>query len=145
MTEINQSLEGLPIGEFAFPGPLRDKLVAAILSGEKTATASLEIEYRAAGEDPHDQLHRREVVVNSEGTPVCIIENTAVELSEFGAIDDAFAQAEGEGFTTAAQWATAHREFWESEEFREETNRPSFTVTSSTVVVCVRFKVVQVL
>ncbi|WP_221411619.1 hypothetical protein [Arthrobacter crusticola] len=28
-----------PIAEFAFPGPLRDKLVAAILSGVKTLDA----------------------------------------------------------------------------------------------------------
>lgn len=33
--------DDLPISEYAFPGPLRDQLVAAILAGEKTATAVL--------------------------------------------------------------------------------------------------------
>ncbi|HEX5993959.1 MAG TPA: hypothetical protein VFY84_02325 [Jiangellales bacterium] len=31
----------LPTFEFAFPGPLRDKLVAAVLDGTKTATTGL--------------------------------------------------------------------------------------------------------
>ena len=35
------SLEDLPLAEFAFPGPLRDQLVAAILSGAKTTTTGL--------------------------------------------------------------------------------------------------------
>ena len=31
----------LSVGEFAFPGPLRDQLVAAILDGAKTTTTAL--------------------------------------------------------------------------------------------------------
>jgi uncharacterized protein YhfF len=37
--------EGLEPAEFAFPGPLRDKLVTAILAGRKTSTSSLLAEY----------------------------------------------------------------------------------------------------
>jgi uncharacterized protein YhfF len=33
--------DDLPVAEFAFPGPLRDQLVAAILAGEKTTTTGL--------------------------------------------------------------------------------------------------------
>ena len=36
----NISLESLEEGHYGSPGPLRDKLVAAILSGEKTGTSS---------------------------------------------------------------------------------------------------------
>ena len=35
---------------FAFPGPLRDKLVAAVLAGKKTATTGLAIEWEVEGE-----------------------------------------------------------------------------------------------
>ena len=35
------SADDLPVVEFAFPGPLRDQLVAAILAGEKTTTTGL--------------------------------------------------------------------------------------------------------
>lgn len=42
---------GLPVCHFGFPGPQRDKLVAAVLRGEKTATASLRLEYEPEGPD----------------------------------------------------------------------------------------------
>jgi hypothetical protein len=31
---VTTDIESLPVAEFAFPGPLRDSLVAAILAGE---------------------------------------------------------------------------------------------------------------
>ena len=40
---------------FAFPGPLRDKLVAAVLSGKKTATTGLAIEGDADLSLAHDE------------------------------------------------------------------------------------------
>ena len=41
--------EDLPIAEFAFPGPLRDQLVAAILDGTKTTTTGLVADYEHEG------------------------------------------------------------------------------------------------
>lgn len=41
----------MPVAEFAFPGPLRDQLVAAILSGTKTTTSAL-----LAGYGPDEPL-----------------------------------------------------------------------------------------
>lgn len=38
-------LASLPKAEFAFPGPLRDQLVAAILDGSKTSTTGLVADY----------------------------------------------------------------------------------------------------
>ena len=51
MSELPRVIDGLPVSEFGFPGQLRDKLVAAVLRGEKTATASLRAEYAPEGED----------------------------------------------------------------------------------------------
>ncbi len=41
----------LPSFELAYPGPLRDQLVAAVLSGAKTSTSSLLAEF-SAEDDP---------------------------------------------------------------------------------------------
>lgn len=41
----------LPVCEFAFPGPLRDQLVAAVLDGSKTSTTATLIEYAIEQED----------------------------------------------------------------------------------------------
>ena len=40
----------LPKAEFAFPGPLRDRLVAAVLAGEKTTTTGTVADYEHEGE-----------------------------------------------------------------------------------------------
>src|SRR5439155_16515640 len=60
------TFDGMRIAEFAFPGPLRDGLVAAILRGDKTATAGLAAEYEEDGE-PVPEPGELQVVVDSEG------------------------------------------------------------------------------
>jgi hypothetical protein len=55
--------EGLPIAEFGFPGPLRDKPVAAVLRGDKTASAGLLEEFRREGL-PIVEAGTRELVVD---------------------------------------------------------------------------------
>lgn len=63
------NLGQLPEGHFGAPGPMRDRLVAAILSGEKTGTSSLVYEYEANNE-PLPAVGDREAVLDSEGKPV---------------------------------------------------------------------------
>ncbi|MDV8076788.1 ASCH domain-containing protein [Rhodococcus sp. IEGM 1370] len=67
----------LPIVEFAYPGPLRDRLVAAVLSGEKTSTASLLIQYT---EEELPRVGERGAVVDSAGVVVGVIETTGVDI-----------------------------------------------------------------
>jgi hypothetical protein len=38
-------LDDFPPTEFAFPGPLRDQVVAAVLAGTKTSTSALALGY----------------------------------------------------------------------------------------------------
>jgi uncharacterized protein YhfF len=58
----------LSVGEFAFPGPLRDQLVAAILDGAKTTTTGLLEDYEREGE-PLPRPGDREVAVVGEADP----------------------------------------------------------------------------
>ncbi len=71
----SRTMLGLPIAEFAFPGPLRDRLVELVLTGEKTATAGLVADFVVDG-DPIPRAGDRFVVVDSDGRPVAIIETT---------------------------------------------------------------------
>ncbi|MBO8200641.1 ASCH domain-containing protein [Streptomyces smyrnaeus] len=132
-------LSALPREEFAFPGPLRDRLVAAILAGRKTATTGLLRAYEAADE-PLPEVGRRAVVVDSDERPVALIEVTAVRVVGLGDVDTAHALAEGEGHGTLAEWRAAHERFWHGKEMRRELNDPSFTVDESTPVVLERFR-----
>jgi uncharacterized protein YhfF len=135
---------GMAAWGFAFPGPLRDRLTALALDGTKTATASLAVDFVVEGA----MLPRagdREVMLDSNGLPVAIVEITGVELSTIGLVGDEFARAEGEGFADAADWRTAHEGFWNSSiaDLRAGLKDPSFELTESTVVVCEWFRVVE--
>jgi uncharacterized protein YhfF len=134
-------LASLPTAEFAFPGPLRDTLVTAILDGRKIATTSLATEYELAGE-PLPQVGKRSAVVDSTGRPVAVIEVTSVKVVPLGAVDLAHAVDEGEGHTTVEQWRTAHEDFWHGSDMRSALGDAAFTVDDTTLVVLERFRVV---
>jgi uncharacterized protein YhfF len=131
--------EDLPVMEFAFPGPLRDQLVAAVLDGSKTTTTSLLTEYERAGEPP-PAPGRRHAVADSAGHLVAVIETTAVRVLRLGEVDLDHALGEGEGFTTVAEWRTGHEQFWHSPEMRAELGDPGFTVSDDTLVVAETFR-----
>jgi len=136
------SADDLPVAEFASPGPLRDQLVAAILAGEKTTTTGLVADYEHENE-PLPVPGLREVVVDSAGRPVAVIETTAVRVIRLGDVDLAHALGEGEGFTSVAGWRAGHEQFWHSEQMREALGDPAFTVDDDTLVVAVTFRLVN--
>ena len=134
--------EELPTAEFAFPGPLRDRLVAAILAGDKTTTTSLAAGYEIDGE-PLPRPGERAAVLDSAGRRVAVIETTAVRVLRLADVDLAHALAEGEGDTSVAQWRAGHERFWHSAEVREEMGDPRFTVNDDTLVVAQAFRLVE--
>jgi uncharacterized protein YhfF len=132
----------LPAAEFGFPGPLRERLVAAILAGEKTATASLALEYELEGERL-PRVGDRSALVDSSGRRLAVLETTEVRLLRPDEVDAVFARDEGEGFESAADWREAHRRFWESGPYRAAVGRPDLVLTDDLVVVAERFRVVE--
>jgi uncharacterized protein YhfF len=136
------SEEALPVAEFAFPGPLRDQLVAAILRGSKTTTTALLAGYEGAGE-PLPRRGLRQAVVDSSGRRVAIIETTAVRVIRLGDIDLAHALGEGEGYSSVAEWRAGHELFWHSAEVRSELGDPDFAVNDETLVVAETFSLVE--
>jgi uncharacterized protein (TIGR03083 family) len=134
--------DDLPRSEFAFPGPLRDRLVAAILSGAKTSTTGLWLDYQIGGEElalPGELS----VVIDSQGEPVAVIETTSAVKCRVGDIDLRHAIDEGEGYESVAQWREGHERFWHSAQMREALGDPGFTVDDDTIAVAERFRVVE--
>lgn len=135
------SYSALPVCEFAFPGPLRDQLVAAVLDGSKTSTTATRIEYRIE-QEALPVVGLQEVVIDSAGNPVAVIEMTEVRIARLADVDLQHAIDEGEGFTTVAQWRAGHEDFWHSADMRHAMGDPQFTVDDNTEVVLQRFTVV---
>jgi uncharacterized protein YhfF len=135
-------LDDLPRAEFGFPGPLRDRLVASILSGAKTSTSGLVLEYERANE-PLPSVGQLLAVVDSAGRPVAVIELSEVRVVRLADVDLQHALDEGEGDETVAQWRAGHEDFWHSSEVRAELGDPGFTVNDDTLVLAQRFRLVH--
>lgn len=132
----------LPPYELAFPGPLRDRLVGAVLSGAKTATTGLLAAYEAEGE-ALPEAGDRAALLDSRGRRVAVIEITAVRVLPLREIDLRHAVDEGEGHETVAGWREGHEAFWHGEAMREVLGDPGFTVDDDALVVAERFRVVE--
>lgn len=132
----------LPTAEFAFPGALRDRLVAAILTGAKTTTSCLRLEYDLDAE-PLPTPGTRSVVIDSEARPVAVIELTDIRTVPLADIDLQHALDEGEGFPTLAAWRQDHEAYWHSPQYRDAIANPTFIVEDTTLVVAQRFRLVE--
>ncbi|MGV0327908.1 ASCH domain-containing protein [Corynebacterium guaraldiae] len=128
----------LPRGEFAFPGPLRDALVIAILDGVKTTTTSLLAEY-PYGYRPQEDVGNLEAVLDSHDNVVCVIRTTEVQVRRLADVSDEHAIAEGEGYADASDWRAGHEQFWRSPEFVEYIGE--LEIDDDTQVVCQRFTI----
>ncbi|MET9650295.1 ASCH domain-containing protein [Streptomyces sp. NPDC006460] len=126
----------------AFPGPLRDRLVAAVLSGEKVSTTGLLAEWTVEDEEL-PEVGERSALVDSDGREVAVVEVTEVRVLPLGEVDLRHAVDEGEGYSSVAAWREAHERFWHSDEMREGLGDPGFTVDDATLLVAERFRVVE--
>ena len=109
---------------------LRRQLVAAVLAGEKTATAGLWSEYEAESE-ALPSAGDRFVLHDYDDAPVAVVEVTEARLVPAGEIDVEFARDEGEGFESVDDWHLAHEQFFEQ------------AITPETKIVALRFRVVE--
>lgn len=138
---VDAQWPGARLGLYAFAGPQRDALLAAILNGAKTATSSL-----GAGYGPDDALPRvgeREVLISSSGVPVGVAETIDVRVVPLGEVDLDHVVAEGEGFRSVDEWRAAHERFWASDEVRAEIDDPTFDLDDRAPVVLQRLRLVE--
>jgi uncharacterized protein YhfF len=111
---------------------LRRKLVAAVLRGEKIATASLREEYEPDTLEQLPQPGESLVLLGPDDEPLGVVMTTDVRVLRIGDVDIQFAHDEGEGFKTVGQWRSAHERFWADHK-----------ITDDTLVVCERFRLVE--
>ncbi len=109
-------------------------LGAQACSGTKTATASLLWEYEADDEElPQPGDHS--IITDWDGSPLCIIVTTAVEIVPFNQVDAAHAAAEGDDDPSLARWREIH---WRA--FGRTCERIGRPPAEDMAVVCERFR-----
>ena len=132
----------LPTAAFGFPGPLRDRLVRAILDGRKVTTTSLALEYEVEGA-PLPRVGGRSVVVDSNERPVCVIESVEVRVVALGEVGYDHVVGEGEGYASVADWRASHEDFWGGAEMLESLRGRALVLDDATPVVVERFRVID--
>jgi uncharacterized protein YhfF len=126
-------IDGLRTLELGFAGEQRDRLTGYVLHGRKRATAGVVAEYDEEGE-PLERVGERLVLVDSAGEEIARIAVTEVNVRRFDDVDWAFADDEGEGFTSIEDWREGHRRHWA---------REGRDITGDTPIVCIRFELLD--
>lgn len=121
-------------------GGLGERLLAAVLRGQKTATSSLLVEF--ADGEPLPRAGEVKTLVDADGRARGTVETTRVEVVALDAVGDAIAHAEGEGFADAAAWRAAHVDFWTgaAELIRAAANDPGWRLRPDEAVVVEWFR-----
>jgi uncharacterized protein YhfF len=115
---------------------LADELADLVLSGKKTATASLYWEYEAEGEKL-PQVGGYSVITTFDGEPRGVIQTSEVRILPYDEVEAEFAAAEGEGDLSLAFWRQAHWRF-----FSRACAKIGMQPEAKMPVVCERFRLV---
>jgi uncharacterized protein YhfF len=113
---------------------MADALLALVLEGKKTATASALREYEAEGQ-PLSRVGERFIVLDGRGRPACVAQTCEVAIKRFDEVDAAFAYDEGEGDRSLDSWRREHERFF----------RKQGLFSEDMLLVCERFRLVEVL
>ncbi len=112
-----------------------NELAVLVLHGTKVATASLLWEYD--GEDRRaPQPGDFSVVIDWQGSPLCVIETTDVDVFAFDDVGEDFAAAEGEGDLSLGYWKEGHWSY-----FGPLCEKLGRQMSPKMPVVCERFRV----
>ena len=113
---------------------MRDHLNALVLASEKTGTAGLWKDEYGCGAEALEEPGERQVLLDSSGGPLAIVEIVRIETHPFVAVPWEFAEAEGEGFNSVEEWRDGHRSYYATQ---------GVCVGDDDRVVCVWFRVVE--
>lgn len=121
--ECRSAVSGLPeptpeAWAFGATPAQADSLLALVLSGTKTATASSLWDYEHTGE-PIPEVGRLNIILDGRGVPRALLETTAVDVTPFDVVPESHAFAEGEGDRSLSYWREVHEHYW-----RENSENP---------------------
>ncbi len=113
-----------------------DALLALVLDGTKTATASARRDYDAEGEQL-PEAGDLAIITDGEGHPRALVAVTDVQVVPFDEVSEEHANAEGEGDRSLAHWREVHERFF------TEHGADGTAFAPDLLVVCERFRLLH--
>jgi len=89
-----------------------DALLALVLDGTKTATASAREDYHDDSDEPLPARGALSIVLDGSGRPRALLVTTDVRVVPFDEVDAEHAAAEGEGDRSLEHWRAVHERFF---------------------------------
>lgn len=114
--ENNPELKNITFGSawcFGDSTEMANELAKLVLKGDKTATASAFVQYKANNE-PLPKVNKEvfDILLDGEENPIAILENIKVYVTTFDKVTDEHAYKEGEGDKSLTYWKKVHYDFW---------------------------------
>jgi histidinol-phosphate aminotransferase len=113
-----------------------DALLALVIDGVKTGTASSLWDYEATG-DPQPYLGEFSIILDGSGEPRAVIETTDVTIVPFDQVTSEHAHSEGEGDRTLDYWRASHERYWRAYSESPRGFAPDMPI------ICERFRVIH--
>ncbi|GAA1741096.1 hypothetical protein GCM10009809_40790 [Isoptericola hypogeus] len=135
--ERSENVVPPPAWAFGDNPQLADDLLALVLDGTKTATASLLVEYEDADE-PVPTKGDLSILLDGAGEPRALIRTTQVETVPFAEVTAEHAFLEGEDERTLESWRADHERYW-----RRTLGAVERDFDPSMQVVCERFTILH--
>lgn len=107
-----------------------DELLALVLDGTKTATASAHWAYEVEGQEI-PRPGELSIVLDGAGHPRALVRAVAVDVVPFSQVGEEHARAEGEGDRSLAHWREVHGRL-----FTAELTEAGRTFSDDMLVVC---------
>src|SRR5471030_420017 len=92
---------------------MADTLADLVVKGIKTASCCSLSSFMSENEVP--TIGSYSIILNSTGTPVCVVRTISLKIIRFSEVTDSFARKEGEGDLSLSDWKEEHRVFFERE------------------------------
>ena len=113
-----------------------DACASLVVKGTKQATAP-SLWWFDKYKENRPEVGDYHIITKWDGTPVAVIQTTAVAVITFGQVDASFAHAEGEGDRSLLQWQKVHRAY-----YAREMGCEARDITDDFAVVCHNFQTV---
>lgn len=115
---------------------LADELLALVLAGKKTGTATLIIELEKEGLKM-PKIGDVNIILDGKGNPAGIIRTISVSIKPFNEVDEKFAYSEGEDGRTLESWQREHWKYW-----TRVSKALDFEMKDDLLVVCKNFELI---
>lgn len=132
-SEVNPSTP-FQVWFFGNSQEMAQELAGLVISGKKTATASL-VEFNQSHPEVAPVDAGYSVVTDFEGHPLCVIQTTEIRHLPFMEVDAGFAFDEGEGDQTLEDWRDGHHRY-----FTKEAAESGLEFNEKSLICCERFR-----